>query len=79
MRIGQDRHNGDVTERVCRDVEDERQLKKKKKENRAKMFSLNSSSTWTNIELRDQKKEKKFSEKMTATRVRRDALHSTVR
>lgn len=43
------------------------------------MFSLNSSSTWTNIELRDQKKEKKFSEKMTATRVRRDALHSTVR
>lgn len=78
MRIGQDRHNGDVTERVCRDVEDERQLKKKERK-QSEDVSLNSSSTWTNIELRDQKKEKKFSEKMTATRVRRDALHSTVR
>lgn len=67
---------------VCRDVEDKRQLKKKKKKqkkNGAKTFSLNFSSTWTNIELRDQKKERKFSEKMTATRMRRDALHATVR
>lgn len=39
MRIGQDRHNGDVTERVCRDVEDERQLKKKERKQSEDVFS----------------------------------------